>query len=59
MPISRATARPMRYASYSAILLVHGKSSLNDIPTVSPVLLDKTIPAPPSEVVENPSKCKV
>ena len=59
IPISRATIRPVRYASYSAILLVHGKSSLNDIVTVSPVFLDRTILARPSEVVEDSSKRKV
>ena len=59
IPISRATTRLIRYASYSTIMLVHGKSSLNDISTVSLVLLDRTILAPPSEVVEDPSNRKV
>ena len=40
-------------------MLVHGKSSLNDIAIVSLVLLDRTILARPSEVVEDPSNRKV
>ena len=49
----------MRYALYSIVLLVQGKLSLKDIATASPTSLIRTIPAPPSVAVEDPSNLRV